>query len=148
MIHLTKHSHGTWHFLLCAIVAISAMLTATSCGDDEPEASVIGYYVEVEEEFLINSSKDLIDRYYNPKDMMLEVIHDAYPVADTKGNDEAVIAACDALYHRYYEMYTGREDHLTCKLNLVRARLEGTIVKQSEIIKTYVFDVNPYEIEE
>ena len=120
----------------------------TSCGDDEPSATVIDYYVEVEEEFLINSSTDLIDRYYNPRDMMREVIRAAYPKPDIQGNDQAVIDACDELYYRYYSMYSGREDHLTCKLHLVRARMEGTIVRQSERLRTYVFDVNPAAIEE
>lgn len=148
MIHYNVFSHGARRFLLCAVMMASALLLATSCGDDEPKDMSINYYINVEEEFLINGSKDLINRYYNPRDMMLEVIHAAYPVADTKGNDEAVIAACDELYHRYYEMYTGREDHLTCKLHLMRGRFEGTIVKQSETLRTYVFDVNPYDIEE
>lgn len=150
MTHYTKLFCGTWHFLLCAIVAVSTMLTATSCGDDEPQPTLIGYYLEVEEEFLINGSKDLINRYYNPKDMMLEAIQATYPVADTKGKDEAVIAACDEVYQTYYWMYGNEhyEDHLTCKLHLIRATMEGTIVKQSEILRTYVFDVNPYEIEE
>lgn len=148
MMHNIKFYHGAWRFLLCSIMAVAAMLTTTSCGDDEPTANVIDYYIEVEEEFLINSSSDLPDRYYSPIDMMREAIRATYPEPNAQGNDEAVIDACDALYHRYYEMYTGREDHLTCKLHLVRATMEGKIVKQSERIRTYVFDVNPYEIEE
>ena len=143
MICQTKHGHRSWHLLLCLIMAVGAMLTTTSCGDDEPKANVIDYYIEVEEEFLINSSTDLIDRYYNPRDMMRETIRSVYPEPDNQGKDDAVIAACDELYQRYYDMYSGREDNLTCTLHLVRARLEGTIVRQSERIRTYVFDVNP-----
>ena len=147
MMHYKEFSRGARHFLLCSILALGAMVM-TSCGDDEPSATVIDYYVEVEEEFLINSSSDLIDRYYNPRDMMREVIRAAYPKPDIQGNDQAVIDACDELYYRYYSMYSGREDHLTCKLHLVRARMEGKIVRQSERLRTYVFDVNPAEIEE
>lgn len=149
MMHYKEFSRGARHFLLCTILALGAMVM-TSCGDDEPSATVIDYYVEVEEEFLINSSSDLIDRYYNPRDMMREAIRATYPEPNAQGNDEAVISACEEVYQSYYRMYgSGQyEDHLTCKLHLVRARMEGKIVRQSERLRTYVFDVNPAEIEE
>lgn len=147
-MHYKELYRSARHFLLCSVLAVGALITTTSCGDDEPTANVIDYYVEVEEEFLINGSTDLIDRYYNPRDMMREVIHEAYPKPNLEGNDEVVIAACDELHQRYHTMYNGREDHLTCKLHLVRARMEGKIVRQSERIRTYIFDVNPATIEE
>ena len=136
--------------MLCSIMAVAAMLTTTSCGDDEPTANVIDYYIEVEEEFLINSSSDLIDRYYSPIDLMREAIRATYPEPNAQGNDEAVIAACEEVYQAYYRVYgSGQyEDHLTCTMHLVRAQLEGKIVRQSERIRTYVIDVNPAEIEE
>ncbi len=131
--------------MLCALMAVGAMLTATSCGDDEPAATVINYYVDVEERFLINGNSDLNDRYYNPRDLMEEVIHTTYPTPDAQGNDQAVIAACDELYQRYLSMYQGREDHLTCIMHLTRVKLEGTIVRQSERLRTYVIDINPVD---
>ena len=150
MMHNNKLYHGAWRFLLCSLMAVAAMLTTTSCGDDEPTAKVIDYYIEVEEEFLINSSSDLIDRYYNPIDLMKEAIRATYPEPTAQGNDEAVIAACEEVYQTYYRMYgSGQyEDHLTCKFHLVRAQLEGKIVRQSETLRTYVIDVNSAEIEE
>ena len=148
-MHYKELSRGARHFLLCTILAVGAMIL-TSCGDDEPTAKVIDYYIEVEEEFLINSSTDLPDRYYSPIDMMRDAIRATYPEPNAQGNDEAVIAACDEVYQEYYRIYgSGHyEDHLTCKLHLVRAKMEGKIVRQSEQIRTYVFDVNPTEVEE
>lgn len=150
MMHNIKLYHGAWRYLLCSLMAIAAMLTTTSCGDDEPTAKVIDYYIEVEEEFLINSSSDLLDRYHNPIDMMREAIRATYPEPNAQGNDEAVVAACEEVYQAYYGMYDNDhyEDHLTCTMHLVRAQLEGKIVRQSERIRTYVFDVNAAEIEE
>ena len=150
MMHNIKFHYGAWRFLLCSIMAVAAMLTTTSCGDDEPTAKVIDYYIEVEEEFLINGSKDLPDRYYSPIDLMREAIRTTYPEPNAQGNDEAVIAACEEVYQAYYRVYgSGQyEDHLTCSMHLVRAQLEGKIVRQSERIRTYVIDVNPAEIEE
>lgn len=149
-MHNINYYHGAWRFLLCSFMVVAAMLTFTSCGDDEPTANVIDYYIEVEEEFLINSSSDLIDRYYNPINMMREAIRTTYPEPNAQGNDEAVIAACEEVYQSYYRIYgSGQyEDHLTCTMHLVRAKLEGKIVRQSERIRTYVIDVNPAEIEE
>ena len=148
MIHFTVLSRGARRFLLCAVMLAGALMLATSCGDDEPKEMTINYYMDVEERFLINSTSDLINRYYNPVDLMEEAIRSVYPKPDTQGNDEAVIAACDKSYQNYYDMYTGREDHLTCTMHLIRAKMEGKIVKHSEMLKTYVVDVNPEIVEE
>lgn len=148
MIHNTKFYHGARRIFLCSIMFIAAMLMTTSCGDDEPDEMLINYYIDVEEPFLVNSSDDFTDRYYNPVKLMKEAIQNTYPTPDAKGNDEAVIAACDAVYERYITMYSGKEDHLTCLSHLTRVKLEGTIVRQSEKLMTYRIDINPTEIEE
>ena len=131
--------------MLLMLAVNGAFIVLTSCGnDDEPQT--IGYYLKVEEEFLVNGSEDHTDRYYSPVTMMNEVIKTAYPKPTVNGDDDKVIAACDELYQRYISMYSGKAEHLTCLIHLMRANLQGDIVKQSEIIRTYQFDINPYDI--
>lgn len=142
-----KNLSRVWLFF-----AISCLLLAglTSCGNDEPDATTIDYYMEIEEDFLVNASSNYADRYknHNPKEMMKEAIRMAYPTPDMVGNDEAVIQACDEVYARFYEMYSGNGDHLTCLMHLVKVNKEGALVRQSEYLKTYNIDVNPIEPEE
>lgn len=130
--------------LLLSLAFIAINMGLVSCGDDEPEA-VIDYYVNVEEKFLVNSSADLTDRYFSPDARMREAIHKAYPTPDEKGNDAAVIQACDKEYAEYVAMYTGVNGHFTCLLHVMRAKKVGTIVKQSEKIRTYSYDINPVD---
>ena len=131
--------------MLLMLAVNGAFIVLTSCSnDDEPQT--IGYYLNVEEEFLVNGSEDHTDRYYSPVTMMNEVIKTAYPKPTANGDDDKVIAACDELYQRYISMYSGKAEHLTCLIHLMRANLQGDIVKQSEIIRTYQFDINPYDI--
>ncbi len=108
---------------------------------------VIDYYVEVEEEFLVDGAVDHTDRYYNPKTLMTEALRTAYPTPDATGNDIAVIQACDELYQRYCSMYDGKAEHLTCLLHLIKVVKKGDIVQQSEMLRTYMFDINPIEEE-
>jgi len=143
---MMKRLSHVWQLLVLLCLATGAL---SSCGSDEPDAMTIDYYVEVEEAFLVNSSPSHTDRYDNPVTLMRESIHKAYPNPDKVGNDEAVIAACDETYDRFYEMYTsktaGGGDHLTCLMHLVKVNKEGPIVRQSEYLKTYSIDVNPIE---
>ena len=122
-------------------------LSLTSCGSDEPETNGIVYYIEIEEEFLVDGSVNHTDRYknHNPITMLREAIQNVYPEPNSVGSDEAVIMACDEVYARFYEMYTGKENHLTCVVNLIKGRMESGIIRQSELLKTYNFDVNPIE---
>lgn len=142
-----NHRFNPCRALLIALLFVGTMVTFTSCGDDDdPKSTVIDYYLDVEEEFLINGSTDHTDRYYNPVTRMRQAIRTAYPTPDTKGNDEAVIAACDKEYEEYIAMYDGLGEHFTCLFRLVRATKSGEVVKQNEVLKTYVYDINPYEI--
>ena len=142
-----NHHFNPCRALLIALLFIGAMVTFTSCGDDDdPKSTVIDYYLDVEEEFLVNGSTDLTDRYYNPITRMRQVIRKVYPNPDSKGNDEAVIAACDREYEEFLGMYQGAEEHFTCLFRLVRATKAGGVVKQNEVLKTYVYDINPYEL--
>lgn len=137
------------HLLLRTLLMMLAIIaTLTSCSKDDEPDTAIGYYIEVEEGFLVNGAEDHTDRYYSPIAMMKEVIQTAYPKNTASGDDDAVILACDKLYQRYNEMYNGKAEHLTCLLHLVRANLSGEIVKKSERIRTYNFDINPIAPEE
>lgn len=132
--------------LVLLLAGIGTFATLTSCGDDEPKGMTIDYYLDVEEEFLVDGSKDHTDRYYNPEARMKQAIRKAYPTPDTKGNDAAVIEACDKEYETYNSYYVGGSEHLTCLFHLVRVQKSGDIVKQSELLKTYNYDINPYEL--
>ena len=127
------------------ILPLSAL---TSCGDDNDEpTTTIDYYIEVEEEFLVDGTIDHTDRYYSPVTLMREALRKAYPEPNAQGADQAVITACDEVYQRYNSMYDGKAEHLTCLFHLVRATKSGNIVKQGERLKTYSVDINPPEIE-
>lgn len=131
-----------WRMMLLSLACFAATMTLVSCGDDEPE-TVIDYYVNVEEQFLVNSSTSTTDRYISPSTRMNEAIRKAYPTPNETGNDAAIIEACDKEYQDYLMMYTGRPEHFTCLLHVMRAKKVGTIVKQSEKLKTYTYDINP-----
>ena len=45
-------------------------------------------------------------------------------------------------------MYIGGSEHLTCLMHLMRVVKRGDIVRQSETLKTYYYDINAAEIEE
>ena len=140
---MKKRFSNLWRMLVFSLVLASPLVLFTSCGDDEPKSTVIDYYLNVEEGFLVNGSQDNTSRYYNPKDRMNAVIKQVYPTPDINGNDVAVIAACDQEYREYVEMYTGLSDHLTCIFHLVRATKKDGIIRQNETIKTYIYDINP-----
>lgn len=139
-----KKISNIWQFLFLSIVLLGGL---TSCGDDEPKGESIDYYMEEEEQFLVNGATNKTDRYkeHNPKTMMMEAIRNVYPKPDNVGNDAAVIQACDEVYTRFYEMYAGNGDHLTCIYHLIKAHKVGNIVRGSEELKSYEFDVNPIE---
>ena len=141
-----KHFFQLCSVLLLSFAFISTITALTSCGnDDEPGGMVIKYYIEVEEEFLVDGSTSHTDRYYNPVTLLKEAISTAYPKPNTTGDDTAVIMACDELHQRYFNMYNQKGEHLTCLVHLVRATMEGSIVRGSERLKTYLFDINPPE---
>jgi len=140
--------HFTLGRILLCLMLLATATAFTSCGDDEPSGTSIDYYLEVEEEFLVDGATDHTDRYHSPITLMKEVIRNAYPKASATGDDDAVIRACDELQLRYIGMYEGKtEEHLTCLMHLVRATKSGDIVKQSERLKSYNFDINPPEEE-
>ena len=138
-----KRIFNPWRVLMISLLFVSAVFTLTSCGDDEPNDTVIDYYVSVEEEFLINGSSLHVDQFYNPKTRMMDAIRRVYPSPNKSGNDDAVLEACNHEYLAYKEMYEGLPDHLTCVFSVKKATKVGTIVKQSETLAYYVYDINP-----
>lgn len=143
-----KQNHKAWRaaLLVCSlmIMAITMTVTLSSCGDDkdEPKGIVIDYYLDIEEEFLINGSTSHTDRYYSPITRMRDAIRKVYPTPDAKGADELVVEACDHEFLAYREMYSGGTEHFTCLFHLIRAVKQGTKVVQSEMLRTYVYDIN------
>lgn len=142
-----KHHLKHWRGLLFSLLLLGAFATFSSCGDDEPSSTVVDYYLDIEEEFLVNGSTDLTDRYYSPIKRMRDAIRKVYPTPNINGNDEPVVAACDKEYEEYRAMYNGEGHHFTCLFHLVRVIKANGIVKQSETLRTYVYDINPVETE-
>jgi len=140
-----KQLFKPWRLLACSLLLLGAMVAFTSCGDDGPSSTVVNYYINVEEEFLINGSTNHTDRYYNPISRMRAAIHNVYPTPNSDGNDEAVIAACDEEYATYIGMYNGGAEHFTCLCHLVRATMREGVVIQNETLRTFVYDINPVE---
>lgn len=140
-----KRRLNPWLLLLPVVMMLFGM-TATSCGnDDEPKGTVIDYYLYVEEQFMVNGSRDFVGRYNNPATRMREAIRSVYPKPTPTGDDDAVLAACEKEYDAYRALYTGipSNDHLTCVFNLMRVIMEGDRIKQSQRLRTYVYDINP-----
>lgn len=139
-----KHYFKPWQLLPLVLFVVGLAFTLSSCGDDEPSGTVIDYYLQVEEEFLVNGSSDGVSRFYNPKERMMEAIRSVYPKANAEGADELVLAACEKEYADYCNMYTdaGNKEHFTCIFSLVRVVKNGTRIKQSETLRRFIYDIN------
>lgn len=136
-----------WRGLWFSLLLLGTMAFVSSCGNDEPSSTVVDYYLDIEEEFLINGSTQLTDRYYSPITRMRTAIRKAYPTPDAQGNDAAVVEACNKEHEEYKEMYLGEGHHFTCLFHLVRVVKAGSVVKESEPLVTYVYDINPIDVE-
>ena len=139
-----KHLSKLWHALpLVALLAICAIALSACGDDDEPQGTVIDYYINVEEEFLVDGATDSPGRFHNPATRMMEAIRRVYPTPNATGADMEVLAACEKEQMDYIELYTGRTEHLTCLFHLMRVVKKGTRITLSEKLKTYVYDINP-----
>lgn len=142
-----KHHFKQWRGLLFSLLLIGTMASLTSCGNDEPSSTTIDYYLEVEQEFLVNGSSTIAQQYFSPINRMKETIRKVYPTPNQQGDDSAVLAACDKEYQEYCQMYKGEPyDHITCLFSLMRGVKVGNVVKQREKLRTYLYDINPKEI--
>ena len=133
---------GLLRMLLLSLLCIVSVTVFTSCtSEDEPETS-IGYYLAVKPRTAIyqrgalppGAKEFLIG---NLTLQMKEKIHEVYPVQNMKGNDAAVLVACDEVYDMYKQ--SGQQHNAECVATLYRALMSGTIVKKSIPIKTYRF---------
>lgn len=143
-----RHSLKPW--LLLPVVMLLCGMAMTSCGgDDEPKGTVIDYYLNIEEQFMVNGSSDYVGRYNNPTTRMKEAIRSVYPEPTAEGDDDAVLAACEKEFDAYRALYTGipSNDHLTCVFHLMRVIMNGDRIKQSQRLRTYVYDINPKDDE-
>ena len=69
-------------------------------------------------------------------------------VVDYYMNDEAVLEACDKEYATFVSLYAGQKEHMTCIMHLMKVLKRDGVVKQSEKMMTYIYDINPTEIDE
>ena len=145
---LMSRQKSAWRLLLLAIIVVSGLGVFTSCGDDDDKTNAIDYYFEVEEQFLVNGSKDRTTMYQNPIPLMQDAIKKAYPTPNPQGNDQAVLAACDQAYKDYVSLYEDlNDDNLTALIHLKRAVRINGLIKESVNLKTYHFIINPHEEE-
>lgn len=144
-----KRSFKPWHLLPLVVMIIGLAFTMTSCGDDDdPTHKVIDYYLNVEEEFLVDGAPSKASYFYNPVTRMKEAIRRVYPTATIGGADSTVVVACDNEFYEYRALYNGRQEHITCMIHLMRVIMDGDRIKQSEKLKTYIYDINPKTEEE
>ncbi len=133
--------------MLLTLVIAASLCGFASCGNDEPDAGAIDYYIEVEEQFLVNGSLDGVSRYDNPITLMNAAIQRAYPTKTQQGADQEVIAACDKAYEDFVALYEGdlRDENLTALVNLKRVVRHGGTIRENETLKAYLFNVNYHE---
>jgi len=133
--------------MLLTLVIAASLCGLASCGNDEPDAGAIDYYIEVEEQFLVNGSLDGVSRYDNPITLMNAAIQRAYPTKTQQGADQEVIAACDKAYEDFVALYEGdlRDENLTALVNLKRVVRRGGTIRENETLKAYLFNVNYHE---
>jgi hypothetical protein len=143
-----RHANKVSQLILLALLFIGSCVAFTACGNDEPDTEVIDYYINVEGEFLVDGMTNHTDRYYDPVKRMRDAIRQAYPTPNAQGADDAVVKACDAEHTTFVNMYIGGSEHLTCLMHLMRVIKRGDVVRQSETLKTYVYDINADQIVE
>ena len=146
MKHITRET-GFWKLMVLSVLLLGMMSSLTSCGNDEPANGLTDYYLEIEEQFLVNGSTDGTSRYENPVNLMKDAIQKAYPTKTGEGNDKAVIAACDKAFEDYVALYEGdlRDENLTALVNLKRVIRRDGIIRESETLKTYQYNINYHE---
>ena len=69
---MRKRYSNAWRLIVIALVLMCQLPVLTSCDDDESKSTVIDYYLNVEEAFLVNGSNETISRYENPVTRMTQ----------------------------------------------------------------------------
>ena len=138
--------------LVLALLLIQ-MVSITSCSGDEPDM-LVGYYLSVQyHEGTLASNEGALDDIMGDSDAgnimittirnLRQAIQDAYPRPSKKGNDVAVLTACDSIYRAYKNMYGQLEQGTICVLHLCRANMNGKIVRDSRTLTVYRFGALP-----
>ena len=143
--------------MLMVLTVLLWSMALSSCVNDEPDL-LVGYYLEVQssDSFMAASEDEeqgtMSDHtegnvLYTTITGMKRALRQAYPTPDYEGNDAAVIAAIDDIYHRYKANYGHLERNTICVAKLYRTRMDGTLIKYSRSLKNYRFGALPPKTE-
>ena len=143
--------------LMVIMLLIAFILSAPSCGSDEP--MLVGYYLDIQSEIAYKASEEdeqqgtMSDHeesnvLYTTITRMQQTLRRTYPENDFVGNDAAVISALDSIYHDYKRMYGHLEKKTVCVVKLYRTKMDGMIVKNSRSLKVYHFGILPPNVDQ
>lgn len=142
-----------WRLFLVVVVLVGTLAGVASCGGDEPEY-LVGYYLSVNSSEAYKASDEdesqgtMSDTQsgtvlYKTITRMKNALSKAYPTPVIKGDDVAVLTACDKIYRDYKSMYGEYEKNTICVVKIMRVSLEGDIVVGSRTLTTYSFGSLP-----
>lgn len=145
--------------LIAITLLIVMALGFTSCSSDDEPDLLVGYYLDIQSEVAFKGSEDDEEQgtmsdseesnvLYKTIMSMKSALRNAYPMTDHQGDDAAVIAALDSIYHNYKASYGHLEKNTICVVKLYRTRLDGTIIKWSKPLKTYHFGFLPPNLDQ
>jgi len=145
-----------WLLIIAAVISCLT-LSLNSCGNDEPDM-LVGYYLGIQSQVRLTLSEEdesqgtsaspTADMLSTTIVRMRVALRNAYPTANTHGNDSRVIAALDDIFRDYKTMYGASERNTVCVVKLYRTSMEDDIVKHSRTIQTYHFGALPPENDE
>ncbi len=149
-----RHSVSTLWRLPLFLLLFSVVLGTYSCGNDDPDF-MIGYYMSINSQVRLTLSEGddapgttsnlTVDVLSNTVRNLKTALHEAYPQDTRKGDDAAVITACDKIYMDYKSSYADKEGHTVCVISLYKAKKDGDIVVSSTPLKTYSFGALPQD---
>ncbi len=153
-----KSSLAQYRPLMVIMLLIAFVLSAPSCGSDEPDM-LVGYYLDIQSEIAYKASEDDEEQgtmsdheesnvLYTTITRMQQTLRRTYPVNDYVGNDAAVISALDSIYRDYKRMYGHLEKKTVCTVKLYRTKMDGMIVKGSRSLKVYHFGILPPDVDQ
>ena len=153
MARKIRHLFTPWRVCLLVAVVLAALVGVASCGSDEPDL-MVGYYMSINSTDSFMASEDdegqgtMSDTQhgnvlYTTITRMKKAMRDAYPTRDYKGDDAAVLNACDKIYRAYKSMYGEYEKNTICVVKIMRTRQDGDVVMSSRTLTTYSFGALP-----
>ena len=153
MARKIRHLFTPWRVCLLVAVVLAALVGVASCGSDEPDL-MVGYYMSINSTDSFMASEDdegqgtMSDTQhgnvlYTTITRMKKAMREAYPTRDYKGDDAAVLNACDKIYRAYKSMYGEYEKNTVCVVKIMRTRQDGDVVMSSRTLTTYSFGALP-----